>query len=122
MESKKELFGICPFATSQKVLTGKWSLLIMYHLSEGPVRFNELQRRLPNLTQATLSKQLKALEADGLIHRKEYPQIPPKVEYSMSEIGRKFKRVLESLEDWGNEYIEYLEMREKEETGIEQSE
>ncbi|MBE6035346.1 MAG: helix-turn-helix transcriptional regulator [Clostridiales bacterium] len=122
MESKKELFGICPFVTSQKVLTGKWSLLIMYHLSEGPVRFNELQRRLPNLTQATLSKQLKALEADGLIHRKEYPQIPPKVEYSMSEIGRKFKRVLESLEDWGNEYIEYLEMREKEETGIEQSE
>ncbi|WP_312352751.1 winged helix-turn-helix transcriptional regulator [Aminipila sp.] len=122
MESKKELFGICPFVTSQKVLTGKWSLLIMYHLSEGPVRFNELQRRLPNLTQATLSKQLKALEADGLIHRKEYPQIPPKVEYSMSEIGRKFKIVLESLEDWGNEYIEYLEMREKEETGIEQSE
>jgi DNA-binding HxlR family transcriptional regulator len=119
MESKKELFGICPFVTSQKVLTGKWSLLIMYHLSEGPVRFNELQRRLPNLTQTTLSKQLKALEADGLIHRKEYPQIPPKVEYSMSEIGRKFKIVLESLENWGNEYIEYLEMREKEETGIE---
>ncbi|MPN01976.1 hypothetical protein SDC9_149189 [bioreactor metagenome] len=115
MENKKELFGVCHFVTSQKVLTGKWSLLIMYHLSEGPVRFNELQRRLPNLTQATLSKQLKALESDGLVIRKEYPQIPPKVEYSMSEIGFKFKIVLESLAIWGNEYIEYIKTKTDEE-------
>lgn len=118
MEDKKELFGICPYVTSQKVLTGKWSLLIMYHLSEGPVRFNELQRKLPNLTQATLSKQLKALEADGLVIRKEYPQIPPKVEYSMSEIGLKFKIVLESLAIWGNEYIEYIKTRSHKESKI----
>ncbi|MBN7773354.1 winged helix-turn-helix transcriptional regulator [Clostridium aminobutyricum] len=111
MKEGKEMFGLCPYVTSQKLLTGKWSLLIMYHLSSGPVRFNELQRRLPNLTQTTLSKQLKSLEADGLIIRKEYPQIPPKVEYALSEIGEKFQPVLDSLEAWGNEYIDYLKKR-----------
>lgn len=111
MEEEKELFGICPYVTSQKLLTGKWSLLIMYHLSGEPVRFNELQRRLPNLTQATLSKQLKSLESEGLIIRKEYPQIPPRVEYVLSEVGKKFRPVLDSLEIWGNEYIEFLKTR-----------
>jgi len=62
MNEKKDLFGLCPYVTSQKILTGKWSLLIMHHLNNGPLRFNELQRRLPDLTQATLTKQLKALE------------------------------------------------------------
>lgn len=108
MTEKKDLYGICPYVTSQKVLTGKWALLILYHLSDGPVRFNELQRRLPALTQATLSKQLRSLEGNGLITRTEYPQIPPKVEYNLSDIGHKFKPVLESLESWGKEYIEYL--------------
>lgn len=108
MTEKKDLYGICPYVTSQKVLTGKWALLILYHLSDGPVRFNELQRRLPALTQATLSKQLRSLEENGLITRTEYPQIPPKVEYNLSDIGHKFKPVLESLEAWGKEYIEYL--------------
>ncbi len=112
MEEKKDLYGLCPYVTSQKVLTGKWALLIMHHLSNGPVRFNELQRRLPSLTQATLTKQLRSLEQYRLITRTEYPQIPPKVEYNLSEIGHKFKPVLESLEIWGNEYIEYVK-REK---------
>lgn len=105
---EKDLFGICPYVTVQKVLAGKWSVLILYHLSKEPVRFNELQRRLPDLTQATLSKQLKTLTEFGLIDRKEYPQIPPKVEYSLSEMGKKFKPVLEALSVWGNEYIAFL--------------
>ncbi|MCR6516166.1 MAG: winged helix-turn-helix transcriptional regulator [Clostridium chrysemydis] len=104
----KELFGVCPYVTSQKVLTGKWSMLILYHLSDGKVRFNELKRRLPEMTHTTLSRQLKSLEQDGLIERKEYASIPPKVEYSLSPIGEKFKKVLESLEVWGSEYIEFL--------------
>ncbi|MFA9378019.1 MAG: winged helix-turn-helix transcriptional regulator [Lachnotalea sp.] len=108
MEDKNELFGKCPYVTAQKLLTGKWALIIMYQLSGEPVRFNELQRKLPNLTQATLSKQLKSLEKDGIVIRKEYFQIPPKVEYSLSEIGSKFKPVLEQLEIWGNEYIKYM--------------
>ena len=109
---KPELFGICPYVTAQKVLTGKWSIYIMYLLSDGPVRFNELQRRMPEeMTHTTLSRQLKVLEREGLIVRKEYQQIPPKVEYSLSDIGIKFKEVLSVLEEWGNEYIQYLHTR-----------
>jgi len=109
MEKRKELFGLCPYVTSQKVLTGKWSMYILYLLSDGPIRFNELQRKMPDeMTHTTLSRQLKALEEDGLIIRTEYKQIPPKVEYSLSEIGEKFKKVLVVLEQWGNDYIEYL--------------
>ena len=109
---KPELFGICPYVTAQKVLTGKWSIYIMYLLSDGPVRFNELQRRMPEeMTHTTLSRQLKVLEREGLIVRKEYQQIPPKVEYRLSEIGIKFKEVLSVLEEWGNEYIQYIHTR-----------
>ncbi len=110
---KKQLYGICPYVTSQRVLTGKWSMVILYHLNDGPVRFNELQRILPEMTHTTLSRQLKSLEKEGLIVRKEYAQIPPKVEYSLSPIGEKFKAVLESLEVWGNEYIEYIKEKNK---------
>lgn len=107
--AKKELFGLCPYVTSQRVLTGKWSMYIMYLLQDGPVRFNELQRKMPEeMTHTTLSRQLKTLEEEGLIIRREYSQIPPKVEYSLSEIGLKFHKVLEALGEWGNEYIEYL--------------
>lgn len=106
---RKELFGRCPYVTAQKVLTGKWSMYILYLLSNGAVRFNELQRQMPEeMTHTTLSRQLKKLEEEGLIIRTEYQQIPPKVEYSMSEIGEKFRDVLSELEVWGNEYIKYL--------------
>lgn len=106
---KRDLFGVCPYVTSQKVLTGKWSIYIMYVLSQGPIRFNELQRQMPEeMTHTTLSRQLKALEEEGLIKRVEYSQIPPKVEYSLSEIGEKFSAVLDALEVWGNQYIEFI--------------
>ena len=81
----------------------------MHYLSDGPIRFNQLLKMMPNMTPATLSKQLKKMENDGLIIRKEYPQVPPKVEYYLSSIGEKFLPVLESLEDWGKQYIEYME-------------
>jgi DNA-binding HxlR family transcriptional regulator len=112
MEAKMDLFGVCPYVTAQRLLSGKWSLLIMHLLSEGPVRFNQLQRRMPTLTQASLSKQLKALEQDGLIIRREYPQIPPKVEYSLSPIGEQFRPVLAELKKWGDSYIACLKERE----------
>ena len=109
---KKELFGKCPYVTSQKILTGKWSMYIMYLLKDDPVRFNELQRRMPeDMTHTTLSRQLKSLEEDGLIVRKVYSEIPPKVEYELSEIGQKFDKVLAEMEVWGNEYIEYMKTR-----------
>ena len=106
---EKELFGVCPFFTTQKILSGKWTILI-----EGKaVRFNELQRELGTITQATLTKQLKQLEKDGLINRKVYAQIPPKVEYSLTEIGQKFHNVLNELENWGNDYIDFLEKSDR---------
>ncbi|MGW8115551.1 winged helix-turn-helix transcriptional regulator [Caproicibacterium sp. NSD3] len=105
---EKDLFGICPYVTSQKLLTGKWTLLIMYYLSLRTMRFNELQRELPNLTQATLSKQLRMMEENGLLIRTAYNQIPPKVEYSLSSLGQHFKPVLDAIEVWGNEYIDFL--------------
>lgn len=112
--AEKELFGLCPYVTSQKVLTGKWSMYIMYLLSqETTIRFNELQRRMPEeMTHTTLSRQLKTLESEGLIKRIEYSQIPPKVEYSLSEVGEKFQKVLDALGEWGNEYIKFLNEQE----------
>jgi DNA-binding HxlR family transcriptional regulator len=106
---KKDLFGICPYTTAQKILSGKWTVLILYYLSLQTMRFNELQRTLPDLTQTTLSKQLRNMEQAGLITRKVFEQIPPKVEYSLSEIGRQFVPVLESLEIWGDKYIAYMQ-------------
>jgi len=107
---KKELFGKCPYVTSQKLLTGKWSIYILHLLSTvEAIRFNELQRQMPEeMTHTTLSRQLKSLEDEGLILRKEYSQIPPRVEYSLSDIGKKFESVLHALGEWGDEYIEYL--------------
>ena len=98
-----DLVGRCPFATSQKLLAGKWSLLIMHELAEGPVRFRELERRLYPITQATLTRALRQLEDDGLVHREVYGTIPPKV-----EVGAGFKTVLASLEIRGNQYINYM--------------
>ena len=108
--AQNELFGSCPYATSQRLLAGKWSMYILYILSkESPIRFNELQRRMPvDMTHTTLSRQLKQLEEEGLIQRVEYSQIPPKVEYSLTDIGKKFEKVLDVLGEWGKEYIEYL--------------
>lgn len=106
--AEHELYGKCPYVTVQKVLTGKWTLLIMHHLENGPLRFKELERVLAPITQATLTKQLRTMERNGLIHRKVYNQIPPKVEYSLSEIGAKFSGVLAALGEWGQDYLDYL--------------
>lgn len=110
---EQDLFGVCPFATAQRLIQGKWAILILHHLSGGPLRFNELQRRMPKMTHATLSAQLKQLEAEGLILRTEYPQIPPKVEYTLSGMGEKFSPVLDSIQTWGTEYIRYLKEQEE---------
>ncbi len=104
-----ELFGKCPYVTAQKLLSGKWSIYILHLLCEKPVRFNELQRMIPeNITHTTLSRQLKKLEEEGLIIRNEFNQVPPRVEYSLSSVGIKFMPVLEELGKWGDEYIGFL--------------
>lgn len=100
-------FKECSFAKVQKIVSGKWDMLIIYLLSMETLRFGELHRKLPDMTQATLSKQLKNLESYGIVHRNVYNQIPPKVEYSLTEIGKKFLPVLEALEKWSKEYEKY---------------
>ena len=96
----------CPFTTAQKVLSGKWSLMIIFHLKDGPVRFNELLRKFEGLTHSSLTKQLKQLEHFRLIHREVYNQVPPKVEYSLTDLGEKLNPTLKMLTEWGSEYIE----------------
>lgn len=105
----EESFGKCPYATAQTIISGKWAVLILLHLEAGPIRFNELLRRMPKMTHATLSVQLKSLEKYGLVKRIQYEAIPPKVEYSLTEIGEKFQPVIAAIETWGKEYIKNME-------------
>lgn len=93
-----------PFGYTLSMIGGKWRLVILYWLVEyETIRFNELQRKIGTITYKTLSTELKSMEADGLIIRKEYPQIPPKVEYSLSEKGRSLYPIMESMCQWGTE-------------------
>ena len=101
----EERFGKCPYATAQSLISGKWAVLILHYLEDGPVRFNELQRLMPKMTHATLSNQLKQLEADGLVCRTVYGDIPPKVEYSLTALGERFQPVLDSIRAFGQAYI-----------------
>ncbi len=95
----------CPVEATISVLNGKWKLLIIRELLSGPKRFSQLQRAIPGVTQKMLTKQLRELERDGLISRKVYPQVPPKVEYSLTDLGEKLKEVLDAMHSWGEEYI-----------------
>lgn len=109
MQEAQDLFGKCPYFTIQKIISGKWTFMILYHLQEKTLRFNQLQKLLPDVTQTTLTKQLRALEDYGIISRTIYPQIPPKVEYQLSDMGKEFSDSLESLRIWGEKYIEFHE-------------
>lgn len=103
----------CPYITTQKVLQGKWAIVILYHLSLGTKRFNELEKVIPDVTRTVLTRQLRQLEKDKLIIRKVYPQVPPRVEYSLSKLGTKFKKVLNEIETFGLDYIKELKSIEK---------
>lgn len=92
----------CPVETTLKIIGDKWKVLILRDLFTGTKRFNELKRSLTNVTQKMLTQQLRELENDGIIHRKVYPVVPPKVEYSLTELGKTIKPVIDSMYDWGN--------------------
>ncbi|HCQ6279582.1 helix-turn-helix domain-containing protein [Clostridioides difficile] len=102
------LYDKCPYVTTQKVLQGKWAIVILYHLSTGTKRFSELERSIPDVTRTVLTRQLRQLEQDKLIIRKVFPEVPPHVEYSLSTLGTKFQRVLDEIEIFGLDYIAEL--------------
>lgn len=91
----------CPVEAALEVVGGKWKGVILYHVEMQPHRFNELRRLMPGITQRMLTKQLRELEADGLVHRKIYQQVPPKVEYSMTAYGQTLSPLLKALQTWG---------------------
>lgn len=106
-------FG-CPVEVCVEVIGGKWKGVILYHLLGGTKRFNELLRLMPGVTQRMLTRQLRELEADMIVERKVYPEVPPKVEYSLTEFGRTLEPVLEMLRMWGKKNLERITKIRKE--------
>lgn len=95
----------CPMGVSIRVLGGKWKLAILWRLIHGSVRFNELERLLGGVTHKILAQQLKEMEADGLVARKVHAEVPPKVEYSLTETGRSLAPLLDAMCAWGRGYL-----------------
>lgn len=103
----------CPIETTLKMLGCKWKVLIIRELLTGTKRFGELKKAVTGITQKVLTSKLREMEELGLVERKIYPQIPPKVEYTLTDIGYSLRPVLESLKDWGKDYKRYTKLVEK---------
>lgn len=98
----------CPIMATMALISDKWKVLIIYQLCHGKLRFNELRRSLQGVTQRVLTHQLRELEADGLVARKIFPEVPPRVEYSLTELGSTLLPALQQLEDWARQHSEEL--------------
>ena len=97
----------CPVETTLDLIGGKYKSLILWHLSDGKLRFSELRSRIKKATPKMLTQQLRELESDGLVHREVFPVIPPHVEYSLTPFGQTIRPVLESMYAWGTGYLEH---------------
>ena len=98
----------CPVATTVQLIGNKWKLLILRNLLARPWRFNELLKSLPGLSQKVLTDNLRAMEKDGIITRTVYPEVPPRVEYALSELGESMRPIIKALEIWGTDYQELV--------------
>ncbi|EQI19986.1 winged helix-turn-helix transcriptional regulator [Clostridioides difficile] len=96
----------CPIEATLALIGGKYKTLILWHLKDTILRFNELKKLIPKATPKMLTQQLRELESDGLIIRVVYPVVPPKVEYSLSDFGKSIIPILDSMCDWGSDYLE----------------
>lgn len=103
MKTKDEL-PACPVATTVKIIGSKWKLLIIRNLLSRPWRFNELQKSLEGISQKILTDSLRSMESDGIINRTVYPEVPPRVEYSLSELGESMRPILDAMKAWGEDY------------------
>ena len=106
---KKEELPDCPVATTVSLIGSKWKLLIMRNLLVRPWRFNELQRSLEGISQKVLTDSLRSMEEDGIITRTVFPEVPPRVEYALSDLGESMRPIIKSMETWGTEYKKGLE-------------
>jgi len=96
----------CPIDATVKVICGKYKGIILYHLIEKTLRFNEVQKILKSATPKMVTQQLRELERDGIVHRRVYPVVPPKTEYSLTELGRSVVPVILHMREWGISYLE----------------
>ena len=101
---KKEELPDCPVATTVQLIGNKWKLLILRDLLVRPWRFNELRKDLDGISQKVLTESLQSMESDGIIVRTVYAEVPPRVEYSLSELGRTLRPILDAMQAWGQEY------------------
>ncbi len=101
---KKEELPACPVATTVQLIGNKWKLLIMRNLRVRPWRFNELQKSLEGISQKVLTDSLRSMESDGIVTRTAYPEVPPRVEYALSELGESMLPIINAMETWGIEY------------------
>lgn len=106
MIKKEDLIPECPVAATVQLIGNKWKLLIMRNLLVRPWRFNELQKSLDGISQKVLTDSLRSMEADGIVIRTVYAEVPPRVEYSLSELGESMRPILESMQAWGESYRE----------------
>ncbi len=104
MNKKRTEHQICPVEITLHVIGGRWKVLILWYLKENLRRFGELKRLMPGITQKMLTHQLRELERDGLVHRKVYTQVPPKVEYSITAHGKSLAPILNQMGKWGTEH------------------
>lgn len=100
----KEELPACPVATTVQMIGNKWKLLIMRNLLQRPWRFNELKKDLEGISQKVLTDSLRSMEADGIITRTVYPEVPPRVEYALSDLGESMRPIMDAMEIWGTEY------------------
>ena len=101
---KKEELPDCPVATTVQLIGNKWKLLILRNLLVRPWRFNELMKSLEGISQKVLTESLRSMESDGIITRTVYPEVPPRVEYALSELGESMRPILDAMQAWGNDY------------------
>ena len=99
----------CPVATTVQLIGNKWKLLILRNLLARPWRFNEMLRSIPGISQKVLTDNLRALEADGIITRTVYPEVPPRVEYALSELGNSLRPIMDAMKAWGESYQQMVQ-------------
>lgn len=106
---RKEELPECPVATTVQLIGSKWKLLIMRNLMIRPWRFNELQKSLEGISQKVLTDSLRSMESDGIITRTVFPEVPPRVEYALSDLGKSMQPIMDAMEVWGKNYKKSLE-------------